>query len=387
MTSENRALRVLYVINGLGTGGAERSLIDLVEPLSARHVEVAIAYLFERSEGVAREGLAGVETFHVGPGLLPALPRLARLLRRLSPDLLHTTIFEADLIGRLSSIGSGVKVVTSLVNTSYSRAGASNPDVSETKLGLARRIDGFTARHINTGFHALTETAKKENAADLGLDPASIEVVPRGRSTARLGTPSENRRMAARRMLGLNDDQPVVLSVGRREHQKGQIHAIEAMSLIQATHPTTCLLIAGRDGAAGDRLETLTAELGLDDRVVFLGHRPDVADIMVASDVLVFPSLYEGFGGTLIEAMALGLPIVASDIPVLHEVVGEAGLLVERGSAPELADAVRLILDDAATARRLRESGRARFESRYRLDVVADEMRDMYMKFMSRDKR
>jgi len=385
MTSENRALRVLYVINGLGTGGAERSLIELIEPLSVRQVEVKIAYLIERSEGVASEGLANVETFQVGPRLVPALPRLGRLLRRLEPDLLHTTIFEADLIGRLASIGSGVKVVTSLVNTSYSRAGASNPDVSNTKLALARMIDGFTARHINAGFHALTEAAKRENAADLRLDPASIEVVPRGRSTARLGKPSIERRLATRGRLGLADDQPVLLSVGRREHQKGQVHAVEAMGVIRTTHPSARLLIAGRDGAASARLEAVTEKLGLDDHVVFLGHRPDVADIMVASDVLVFPSLYEGFGGTLVEAMALGLPIVASDIPVMREVVAETGLLVERGSAPELAEAVRLVLDDATTARRLREAGIARYESRYRLDVVADEMRDMYLKFVDGD--
>jgi alpha-1,3-rhamnosyl/mannosyltransferase len=99
---------------------------------------------------------------------------------------------------------------------------------------------------------------------------------------------------------------------------------------------------------------------------------------MAASDVLLFPSLYEGFGGTVIEAMALGLPVVASDIPTLSEVTSDAAIMTEVGSSSELAGAVIELRDDPTLGARLSAAGRARFSSLYTIDAVADQMADFY---------
>ncbi len=112
-------------------------------------------------------------------------------------------------------------------------------------------------------------------------------------------------------------------------------------------------MVAGREGHASAALGDQIARLGLDDRVRLLGHRSDVAEVLSAADLFVFPSVYEGLGGALIEALALGLPIVASDLPALREVVrpGENADLVSPTDSAALAAAVVALLDDPARRR------------------------------------
>ena len=378
MKPEEDSLSVLYVINGLGTGGAERSLAELLEPLRRRGVEITVACLYERDEGVEEEVRANHDVRFVGPGLAKSLRNLRRLLREERPDLIHTTIFEADIVGRLASFGMRIPLVTSIVNTSYLSTKSGHPDVSPSKLRIARAIDGLTARHLNTRFHALTSAVASAAVAALGISPERIEVIPRGRSLSRLGSSTPERRRRVRRDLRLTDDDIILLSVGRREHQKGQIHAISALRDLEESHPQAMLLIAGREGAASARLRQQAENLGVGRRVQFLGHREDLPDLMVAADILVFPSLYEGLGGSVIEAMALGLPVVASDIAALREVASDAALFVPLCSPQALAGAVARVVDDPDLAEGLRLAGQERFAGAFGLESVADRMAAFY---------
>lgn len=378
MTSESHPIRVLYAINSLGPGGAERSLAELVRPLRRRGVHIQIACLRHQSDGVEADLVGITQVNFVGPRLLRAWRELRRLIGGSTPDVIHTTIFESDIIGRLASIGTGIPVVTSVVNTSYEVPAGPHPDASSAKLRVVQSIDGFTARHFVTRFHTLTRASAASAARSLGIPRELIDVIPRGRDTGRLGRRTEERRRRVRAELGLSDGQPVLLSVGRREHQKGQIYAIEAMPEILKHHPEAVLIIAGRNGAASDRLSGATISAGVGRSVVFLGHREDVPDLMSAADALLFPSLYEGFGGTVIEAMALELPIIASDIPTLREVTSEAALLTPLASSSELAKAALRILDDPRLADELRSAGMHRFQEHFTLEAVADQMARFY---------
>lgn len=139
----------------------------------------------------------------------------------------------------------------------------------------------------------------------------------RGRDGARLDQPGADRRRSVRAELGLRDNDEVLISVGRQEYQKGQRYLLEAAEALLSRRSRLVLLVAGRTGQASRELERLAARPGLAARVRFLGHREDVPDLLAATDVFVFPSLWEGLGGALIEVMALSLPIVASDnLPV-----------------------------------------------------------------------
>jgi glycosyltransferase involved in cell wall biosynthesis len=301
----------------------------------------------------------------------------------------HTSIFEADVTGRLAAAGTGVPVLTSLVNTSYATVRRQDPDVAPWKLAATRSIDGWTARHLTTHFHAITHAVGDAAVRDLLLDPERITVIERGRDPSRLGEPSPERRAAARAGLGLTSEAPVLVTVGRQEFQKGQWHLLEAMPKVLAAHPDARLLLAGRTGNASGRLDEVVRSARLDGQVTFLGHRDDVPEILAAADVFVFPSLYEGLGGALIEAMALGLPIVASDLPAIREVVedGRNAVLVPPGSSSDLAAAIDALLTDEPRRSAMGARGREIFEERFTLERSAARMLALFERVASEGRR
>lgn len=374
-------VRFLFVINSLDAGGAERSLVEALDQLEDRGIGSAVVTL--------RPGTIGFEASVKSAGhdvrTLSSRGRLAQirefrgLVRELEPSLVYTALFDADVVGRLGCIGLDVPVVSNLVNTAYDPVRRNDPNVRTGRLRVVQAIDGFTARHFTDHFHAISETTKDSARLQLGIDPGRVTVIPRGRDVTRLGSRTEERRAASRRMLDVASGCDVLVSVGRQEYQKGQSNLIEAMSQIVEERPNARLFIAGREGNSTSSLARLIETLGLGDVVTFLGHRDDVTDVLAAADVFVFPSLYEGLGGAAIEAMALGLPIVASDLPALREVVeeGENALLVTPGDVPRLAHAVVAVLSDRDLQDRFGARSRELFEARFDGDSRTNDLVDL----------
>ena len=247
-------------------------------------------------------------------------------------------------------------------------------------LSAIRLVDIATARRLTDHFHAITEAVKSWAVTDMGLDPSRITVVHRGRNPDRLGEPGSQRRRSARLALGLRDDDEVVVTVGRQEFQKGQRYLLEAVVALAPRRPHLRLLIAGRRGASSPELDRLLAIPELAGRVQVLGHREDVPDLLAASDLFAFPSLLEGLGGSVLEAMAMGLPIVASDLPAIREIVepGENALLVPVAAADELAEAIDRILQDPRLARGFGQRSREIFLARFTSTRSAEAMIDLY---------
>lgn len=381
MSAASRSrLRVLSVINGLGTGGAERSLVELHEPLRERGIDVDYACFYARSEGVEeRLRATGAKVDRIGAGgWRPRTRALRALLRQREPDLLHTTLFEANVSGRLASVRTGIPVLTSLVNTSYERGRVRDPNVGRVKLEAVRLIDAATSRLLCTHFHAITRAVKESAVRRLGLDADRVTVIHRGRDPERLGEPSLDRRLRTRRLLGVPEEAPVLLNVARQEFQKGQEVLLRAFDRLSGAHPR--LLIAGREGNASPALRRTVEDLEGRDRVRFLGHRDDVPDLLAAADVFVFPSHYEGLGGAVIEAMALGLPVVASDLPAVREIVeaGQSAELVPPADVSALAAALQRLLDDRERRVEMGRRGRQIFLERFTLERCADRTAELY---------
>lgn len=201
----------------------------------------------------------------------------------------------------------------------------------------------------------------------------------------RLGTPSAERRQRARAALGVDDGAQVVVNVARQEFQKGLVHLLDATGTLNG-RTDLVVIQAGRRGRTTAELERRWSDLRLGDSFRFIGHREDVPDVLAAADVFVFPSLYEGLGGAVIEAMALGLPIVCSDLPALREVVEPNGnaIVVPAGDAGALAGALATLLDDRDRAAAFGVRSRAIFEERFTLDAVVDRMVDLYRQVADR---
>lgn len=377
-----KPLNVLFVINSLGTGGAERSLAEMLSHLADLGVRPSIACLYHRREGVEKDVVRRGYRVHFLPGrrLLARVRGLRRVLAQERPDLIHTVIFESTLTGGLAALGMSLPVMTSLVNTSYAAARLRDPNIRPMGLRTVRLIDGWVCRHLTTHFHAITETVKAAAVRTLGIPPERISVVERGRDPARLGLPGRERRGEVRRRLGIGDDAEILINVARQEYQKGQRYLLEAMTILLPQRPRLQLLVAGRVGHSSGELERFRTQSGLEERVHFLGYREDVPDLLAAADLFVFPSLWEGLGGALLEAMALALPIVASDVDAIREVVevGRNALLVPPASPRELASAVAALLDDRARAVAFGARSREIFQERFTLDRSARRMVDLY---------
>jgi glycosyltransferase involved in cell wall biosynthesis len=377
-------LGILFVINGLGTGGAERSLAELLPRLLDEGIRPVVACLYRRAEGVEEDVLSTGVTVHFleRRTLLGRVKALRQVIRSERPQIVHTTIYEADLGGRLAAWGLRPTVLSSLVNTPYDAIRLHDSNIRPLRLHSLRTIDGWTARHLTAHFHAISDAVKRAAVESLRIPEDRITVIPRGRDPERLGRATPSRRRAARTKLGIAEGSEVVLAVGRQEFQKGHRYLLEAAARLRRRRPAVEIIISGRRGNATAELEALHGDLRLADNVRFLGHRDDIGDLLSAADVFAFPSMYEGQGGAVVEAMALGLPIVASDLPAIREVVeeGRNALLPRRGDSAALADAIDALLNTPERRTALGRRSREIFEERYTLDRLVPRMVGLYRK-------
>ena len=375
-------MRVLHVINRFSVAGAETSLRELIAA-TASEVDHAVAVLHSDRNRFDEPGLERLVSFVPNPGSggYPARIRhVSQAIDAFRPDLVHTTLFEADTAGRIAAHRAGVRVLTSLVNTPYVAEARLDRHIPLWKHRAVRLVDRALSRHWTTHFHAITNAVADAYVADFGLDRERITVVPRGRTRDRLGEPSMQRRARVRRELGLDDSAPVILAVGRQEAQKGHRFLLDAAPAIASVHPDVRILVAGRPGGMTDQLQGRLGELGLEDRFVFLGFRDDIPDLLASADLFAFPSLYEGLGGAVLEAMALNLPVIASDVPALREVLddGRCGVLVPPGDADALAGACVDLLSSPKRAAALAAAGRSRFEAEYSAEAMTHAMLTLY---------
>jgi glycosyltransferase involved in cell wall biosynthesis len=176
--------------------------------------------------------------------------------------------------------------------------------------------------------------------------------------------------------MGLDPQAPVFLAVGRHEYQKGHATLLEAWPAVLSATPDAVLLLAGRPGHESSRLSDTADRLAITESVRFLGFRRDVADLLSAADVFVFPSHYEGLGGALLEAMAAHVPIVVSDLAVTREVLGNNAWFFPAGDAAALAQAMIEANERADDA--VPTAARDRFMERFTLEAVGSQMAELY---------
>ncbi len=383
-------MRILYLIPSLdGSGGAEQAVAGLAGPLGERGVrlEVVTFAAGPQPAGPAAPGgdlsdqvrAAGAEVTALSPtrsgwgGRAQLTNAVRALVSRRRPDLVHTTLFDADLVGRLGGRAARTPVVSSLVNVAYGPEQRANPALVPWKLEAARWADRLSGLGVRR-FQALSPYVAEVMGPRLGIPAARIDVIPRGRDAAVLGVATEARRAWVRDALGIGPDEALVVAAARHEFQKGLDVLVEAWPAVRRAHPRARLAIAGRRGSQSGRLEARARAQGPAAAITWLGRRDDVADLMVAADVFVVPSRWEGFGSILVEAMALGTSVVVSDVGPVPWVVGSGwARLVPPGDADALARGVGEALDQEPAERdRRAAAGRDRFAGTFSLGVVAD---------------
>lgn len=383
--------RVYVVIDTLGQGGAEEST-RAVLPL-VRDLGLDVQVLLLRSIAPEREQALrdrGVPVRVIGParGPLAVARVLRRELRAPRPALVHLTLFDPIVGGALARLGTGVPTLASVVNTPavIDRRADRDADGASWKLRVARRVEAFVLRRLTTHVHAVTPGVATTTADTFGVAPERISVAYRGRAVDRFRPPTAPERDAARRSFGLPPDATVLVSLARHEPSKGLVDLVEAAALVRRNHPDTVVLIAGRTGATTAALEARIRELDLEGTVRLLGDLADPERVLAAADVFVLPSRREGTSGATIEAMATGLPIVATAVEGLTGITidGRNALLAPVADPAALAAAVDRLLADAPLQATIARGARATFESTFTLEAAAAGMAALYRSVITR---
>lgn len=378
-------MHVMHVIDSLHGGGAETSLLEVVPGLASRGVRTSVVTLVA-DDGVLEDrvsalGITRVRLSRRDP--LGLVLELRNVICSERPELLHTTLLFSNLAGRIAAGTVRIPVVTTLANEDYGPEHRANSRYGASAVRAVQTADLITAR-LTTRFHAISADVASVMSRRLRIPRSRIQVIYRGRDPARLGVPTPERRLHMRAALSIDAKTPLVLSVGRLDRQKGVETTVNAFRHLVTRMPDAVLLIAGRPGNAS---AVVQANAQGSPAVRFLGHRSDVPDLMCAADVLSFPSRWEGLGSTLVEAMALRLPIVASDIAPVAETIGDVGWpLVRPDDGHALAEGLISVFEGGAANEAKKDAGQRRFRRLFTVEAAADGMAGFYQDVL-RDSR
>jgi glycosyltransferase involved in cell wall biosynthesis len=350
-------LRIAIVIARLNVGGPATHVIGLAAGLprdrfSVRLIagregrgEAGMHYLAEEA-GIRPEILPELSP-HLGPADALAFFRLVRIFREWKPDVVHTHTAKAGAVGRTAARCAGVPVVIHTFHGHVLR-GYFSPPVQAFFRMIERTLTRITDRIVTLS------PALRDDLASMGIaPPEKIDVVPLGIDLkAFRGAPQ--RRAELRDELGIGPDQPLVGTVGRLVPIKNHRLFLEAArSMVDSGSPVRFAVVG--DGGLRDSLKEYACQLGIADRVHFLGWRKDMVPVYAALDLFALTSDNEGTPVAVIEAMAAGIPVVATAVGGVPDVVrdGETGRLVPPGDAPALSRAWRTALQDREVTQRM----------------------------------
>ncbi len=367
MQNDSRKLKIVHLVTSLEVGGAQHNMLlglPNLDPTRYKHVLVSI---MDRMQMKQQFQQAGIEVHSLGLRKktdITAAWRLRSLLKNIHPDILHTYLIHGNVLGRIVGRIAGVPTIIG----------------SELTIGQAGRIGRFATKLTNPLTDAVevnSETGGKSVAADLGVPESKIEVVLPGLDLDAFG--STDQRSQTRNEIGVEDNEHLVLYVGRLRTVKGVEYGIRAFAKALEQHPNMKLALAG-EGDQRKELESLSTELGIENNVKFLGVRIDLPNVLSACDSVIMPSLAEGFPRVAIEVMASSKPIIATRVGGTPEAIihNQTGILVPSKDIEAMADAIVNIANNSELATRLGDAARERTEQHYSASKYVARLDEMY---------
>jgi glycosyltransferase involved in cell wall biosynthesis len=365
-------MNITHVVENLNRGGLERMVLDLVQRQQQQGHPCQVVCLYEAGTQAHELDVAGIPVVACNKGLgvdLRALARARWAIDRHDTDILHTHNAVAHYQAVLASCGLGVPRI---VNT---RHGMGAGQRTGRKEWLYRRALTRTDVVVT-----VCEAARRSGIARGILPPAMTRIVPNGIALEHFRPASTEMRRQLLRMLGLAEDAFLIGNVGRLNWTKDQIGLIRAFRQVSTRHPTAALLLIG-DGELRADLERFAGQEGVRHAVHFLGDRSDVRELLQGLDLFVLSSASEGYSMALLEACAVALPIVATDVGGNGEIIqsGRSGQLVPPGEPDALAEAMLLLLAEPHRASAYGRAARAWVEKHGSLETMAERYERLYL--------
>lgn len=364
-------ISVVHVIDSGGYGGGERYLFDLVRNASG---EVRHAAIIPCPGPLARRlEQAGIPyaVTKMPPWFSPrAVLGISRMIRARCADIIHSHGYRANIYARAAAALAGAASVCTVHISLFDYI-----DTPWWKKSIYMAVERFSSS-MSRCFICISSAMEKDTLR-LGVDEQKIVVIPNGVDLERFH-PKMPDPLAAQR-LGVSKTGPVIGTVGRMVNEKGQVYLIDALPELQEKFPDLTCLVVG-DGPLLPYLKQRAASIGVFNACIFAGTHENMEDIYPLMDVFILPSLREPFGLVLLEAMACGIPVVATDAGGPRDFIssGKNGILVPPADSWELAAAVSRLLLSPDTRKKLSVSARRKVKKEFNIHGTVFRIEEVY---------
>ena len=374
-----RPVKVLLVTHDLNIGGLQRVVVDIALNLDPARYTVSVCVLREGGafEKELRDAKIMVHRVPATPGKVDYLAflKIRQLIKDIAPDIVHTHNSQPFIEGALAGVFAGMPA---MVHTDHGRQ---FPD-KRRYMWME-----WLASHVVSDIISVSDDNKASLVKYEHISESKIRVIPNGIDEKKYRIQVD--RIAKRADLGLEPDVwPVLGWCGRLSPEKGLIFLIRALRDLSSSYPRLRLLLMG-EGVLRNELEAQAEAEGVAPYVRFLGARADVPDVLQVVDVFVLPSLREGLPLVLLEAMAAGVPIVATDVggnrQAVHE--GQNGFLVPSENPAALAQAIRRLIDDETLRTQFSRQARQLFEQHFTIGRMVEQYDRVYKQCLARRRK
>lgn len=363
-----QAVKIVQIVPALEIGGLERVVINLAEKINSKNYNVVICCLEGKGDLRAEAERKGIRVISADkrPGKDFLLPlRLASILKNENARIVHTHNSGPLLYGTLAA-----KI-------------AQIPVVINTKHGRERRVKNNLICRLNDRIVTISEDAKKELLKVVKLRIDKVEVIYNG-IDERSYSKGKNTISEIKKGLKIAHSDLVVGTIGRLSPEKDHFTLLLAFSELSRASDNVKLIVVG-DGLLRRDLEAKCSELGIKDKVKFLGFRDDIAEMLSIFDVFVLSSVTEGISLTLLEAMAAGKTVVATNVGGNPEVVedGVTGFLVPPQNPEKLAETINNLLKNRGLSQKMGEAGRNHIKENFTLERMVKEYETLYERLLN----
>lgn len=381
-------IEILFVIGSLEIGGAEKQLVELIAALQGRnqccHVFTLqaggplIHQLDELGVSVFSGGLRKGDLSAAPWKILPAQWKLTRILHRIRPDVTHCFLPLVISMGALAGKMMRVPLIIS------SRRALGTHQERHKFLRPLDLMANAWSHHVTVNSKAVWDDVIRRDR----IDPRKLVLIYNAIDPGPFESAS-SARDRKRQELGLHPEEKAVIVIANLIPYKGHSDLLRAMALAIREVPEVRLLVVGEDRGISAHLVQEAAALGIRSAVAFLGQRRDVPELLAASDLSVLASHEEGFSNVILESMAAGLPVVATDVGGNREAIidGETGWLVPAKTPKVLAARIVDLLKDPSRARQWGEKGRARIKERFSVEKMVEAHLRLYTSALALSER